>query len=182
MYNTLEMPKLPIPNGRPTITAASNPRRSDPDRPTAKQLAFVEEYLVDHNKLAAYLRAGYSSKNARVEAYKLFNRPAVQKALAARQAERARKNEVTIHSVISSLHRIAESAEDQGKYAAAIRAFELLGKHLGMFVDKTELTHKHEIAADPKAVEAEIARLVSVAFGDDANPPTEADDETAPNS
>lgn len=119
--------------------------------------------MVDFNKIGAYRRAGYRGE-ARVAAYTLFNRPTIQKRLAELQAQVDKKNEITVKEVIAALHRIAESAQDEGKYAAAIRAFELLGKHLGMFIDKTEVNMKHEISADPGEVEAEIRRLMDVAF------------------
>jgi Phage terminase, small subunit len=161
------MPRLPVPKGRGTLAEMHAAKRAKGQVCTKRQEAFCQEYMKDFNKLRAYLAAGYTSENARVTAYRVFNKPVVQARLAQLQRDRAMKNEVTIQQVISSLHRIAESAEGEGKYAAAIRAFELLGKHLGMFIDRTEATVKHELNADVEQVEREIARLVDVAFGNE---------------
>lgn len=64
------------------------------------QRAFVREYLVDLNAEGAARRAGYSPKNARANSYKLLADPTISAAIAATQAERARRTEITADAVL----------------------------------------------------------------------------------
>ena len=105
---------------------------------TAKQKAFVQEYLVDLNATQAAIRAGYSSKAARVTAAQLLTNPNIQKAVQAALKAREKRTEVTQDYVITKLREIVEKDASDGpdselKYANKIRALELLGKHTGAF-------------------------------------------------
>lgn len=128
---------------------------------TAKQAAFVEEYLVDLNATAAAIRAGYSEKSARKVGSNLLTLPHVQAAIEEALAERRERVEVTQDQVIVDLLEIKERClqrspvvdrrgdqiqDDEGRDVwsfnakDAIRALELLGKHLGMFTEKREIS------------------------------------------
>ena len=52
---------------------------------TAKQRAFVQEYLVDLNATQAALRAGFSVKTAHVQSAQLMAKPGVKAAVDAAQ-------------------------------------------------------------------------------------------------
>lgn len=70
---------------------------------TAKQEAFVAEYLVDLNATQAALRAGYSAKTAfRIGAENL-QKPAVAAAIAAAKAKRVERTEITADAVVQRL-------------------------------------------------------------------------------
>jgi hypothetical protein len=60
--------------------------------------------------------------------------------------EKSERTNLTIQNIIDDLRRMAKSSEDAGQFGPAIRALELLGKHLGMFIDK------HEISAKDNAI------------------------------
>lgn len=107
---------------------------------TPKQARFVDEYLVDLNASAAAVRAGYSAKLSNTNAFKLLQNTAVAAAIAERQAEISERLEVTQVGVIADLRRLARKAEKAGAFAPAIRARELIGKHIGMFWDKVQLS------------------------------------------
>ena len=130
------------------------------------QKCFIDEYLKfpagDMKGLvAAFIRAGYSPRTADTNAYHCFHRPQVQAYLKQKQAKKEELNTLTIQRVIGDLARIAASAEDEGAFQPAIRALELLGKHLGMFVEKTESTIS--IAPnDSDELDAEILRLLKI--------------------
>lgn len=102
---------------------------------TAKQKAFVQEYLVDLNATQAARRAGY--KNPEIGRQLITNNnvsSAIQAALKARE----KRTEVTQDYVIAKLREIVEKEASDGpdselKYANKIRALELLGKHTGAF-------------------------------------------------
>jgi hypothetical protein len=57
----------------------------------------------------------------------------------ARKAARALSGaDVTIEAVLRRLQVIGDKALEDGQYSAAVRAAELLGKHLKMFSDRIE--------------------------------------------
>lgn len=126
---------------------------------TDKQAAFVREYLVDLNATQAAIRAGYSERTAYSVGQRLLKKVEIQRAVAAAQAKRAQRVEVTQDYVISNLVEIVERSmqrapvtnrkgeqikDSKGRDVwcfdakGANRALELLGKHLGVFTDKVQ--------------------------------------------
>lgn len=106
---------------------------------TPMQERFVEEYLVDLNAGKAALRAGYKERSHRRMATYTLKHPLVKKAIKKARDKLSEKIEITQEQVIGGLKKIAfgkEKASDRNK------ALELLGKYLGMFVDKHEHTGK----------------------------------------
>lgn len=104
---------------------------------TPKQAAFVREYLVDLNATQAAIRAGYSEKTAYSQGQRLLKNVEVQTALQDGQATKAEAAQVNAKMVLDGLRRIAEG---DGSESARVRAYELLGKHIGMFTEKIEQT------------------------------------------
>lgn len=74
---------------------------------TPKQARFVEEYLVDLNASAAARRAGYSVRTADATGRENLGKPAVAAAIAAAQAERARRTQITADDVLRHWATIA---------------------------------------------------------------------------
>lgn len=124
---------------------------------TAQQSRFVDEYLVDLNATAAYKRAGYKSigNAAEAGASRLLSNAKVQHYVQQRMVERTKRTEVSqdyvLRTIIETVERCkqAEAVRDKegmetGEYkfdaSAVLKGAELLGKHLKMFTDKTELT------------------------------------------
>ena len=104
---------------------------------TAKQEAFAIEYLKDKNATQAAIRAGYSAKTARSIACEMLARPDVQQFVRERQEEAAAKASITAESIAENLKEIA--ANPLAKDADRIRAYELLGKYVGMFTERVEM-------------------------------------------
>ena len=113
---------------------------------TPKQQRFVDEYLVDLNATQAYLRAGYkvSETVANVNASRLMANAKVQAAIEKRKQDRAQRVEVTQDYVIKTIKDTIErcSSEECFDPKAVLRGAELLGKHLGIFVERREVTGK----------------------------------------
>ena len=111
----------------------------------AKRAAFVREYLVDLNASGAARRAGYSARTSDRTGYDLLRNPEIQAAVQTALQERAQTTQVTADMVIDGLRGIAEG---EGPDAPRVRAYELLGKHIGMFTERQEITMKSDIVVD----------------------------------
>ncbi|WP_439259499.1 terminase small subunit [Lonepinella sp. BR2930] len=133
---------------------------------TDKQKRFVEEYLVDLNATQAAIRAGYSANRASEISYQLLQKTTVQNAIQNAQNQRSNRTQVTQDKIIENLLYIVQTssgqkqivlseirtgengekvADDVAQFVfephATNKALELLGKHLGMFKDKVDLTN-----------------------------------------
>jgi phage terminase small subunit len=115
---------------------------------TQKQTAFIAEYLKDLCATQAAIRAGYSEKTAGQQGDRLLKNVEIAAAVDHAMRERGSRTKLQADDVIKHLqsvvaHYMALYETKQG-YArmvnapAAIRALELLGKHLGMFTTKIE--------------------------------------------
>jgi phage terminase small subunit len=117
------------------------PRRSAVTRPidglAPKHAIFAREYLVDLNATAAAERAGYARPHK--TGALLLRRPEVAKVVRKHMEARAAKTAITAESVIDRINRIAEKCEKDGDMPTALRALELLGKHLRLFSDRLEI-------------------------------------------
>ena len=109
-----------------------------------RQSRFVEEYLIDLNATQAVIRAGYSAKTANTNGPRLMVNAGIQSAIQKAQAARSERTQITVDKVLDDIELIKLNAmqqEDDGKminHAGALKACELQGKHLKMFVDKIE--------------------------------------------
>lgn len=99
---------------------------------------FVKEYLVDLNATAAAIRAGYSKNRASEIGSQQLRKTTVASAIQLELDKRAEKASITAQDVLESILRIRARAEEEGKHNDALKANELLGKHLKLFTDKVE--------------------------------------------
>lgn len=130
---------------------------------TDKQKRFIEEYLVDLNATQAAIRAGYSAKTADVQGAQ--NLVKLKGFIQEEQNKRSERVQITQDEVIRRLLENADIASgkkpivltqtrktEDGKFigddvaqfvyepSSVNKALELLGKHLGMFKDKVEVS------------------------------------------
>ncbi|EQA09833.1 terminase small subunit [Glaesserella parasuis] len=132
---------------------------------TDKQQRFVEEYLIDLNATQAAIRAGYSADTARQIGAENLSKLVIQEAIQDAQNKRAERVNVTQDDVLKGLLEIISMSTGKQKITetelskvdgsivpmdvekvcfephAANKALELLGKHLGMFKDKVDVTN-----------------------------------------
>lgn len=106
---------------------------------TDKQARFCEEYLIDLNATQAAIRAGYSEKTANEQGARLLANVSVQEKIAELKAERSKRTEITQDSVIQELAAVARAEVKGVRAVDKLKALELLGKHLGMFVERYEV-------------------------------------------
>ncbi len=106
---------------------------------TPKQQRFVQEYLKDHNGTQAAIRTGYSEKTAKQQGSRLLTNADVQAAVRAGQKKVARKNEVTVDSLMAELEQARKLALKEKQASAAVTATMGKGKLAGLLVEK----HKH---------------------------------------
>lgn len=132
---------------------------------TAKQERFAQEYLIDLNATQAAIRAGYSKKTANEQGSRLLTNVKVATAIAEGKEKRSVRKEVTqdyvLTTIVETLERCRQvrpvtladgspaMVETEGGETApafkfdagnALKAAELLGKHLAMFTNKLDHT------------------------------------------
>lgn len=125
---------------------------------TSKQEAFCNEYMVDLNGAQAAIRAGYSADSAKEIASENLTKPNISERIIELKAERQARTEITADYVLSNLKLVAErclqqeavteyrdgemveTGEFKFEHSGANKSLELLGKHLGLFVERREVT------------------------------------------
>lgn len=132
---------------------------------TPKQQRFVEEYLIDLNATQSAIRAGYSEKTAAVIGAENLIKPNIAKAIQEAQNKLSERTGITQEYVLSNIQKVVERCMQQEavqardgspllvegpegdlaclfefKETGALKGLELLGRHLGLFVDKVQHT------------------------------------------
>ena len=123
---------------------------------TPRQSRFVDEYLVDLVASKAAIRSGYSSRRASEIGYQLLQKTTVQDAITERMNARAQRTGITQDKVLADLEAVKQDAMSKAtdkagnvvmaSHAAALRALELQGRHLGMWKDRLAVTGDLSIA------------------------------------
>ncbi len=116
---------------------------------TPKQQRFVAEYLIDLNATQAAIRAGYTPTNADVTGPRMLGNVGVAHAIEAALAKRSGKLEITAEKVLRDLEEQRLEAKEDRQHAAAIRASELQGKHVGMFGERLTLRDERMVVEAP---------------------------------
>lgn len=129
---------------------------------SAKQQRFCEEYLIDLNATQAAIRAGYSQKTANRIASENLSKLDIQEYIQERQQALSDKLNLSQEWVLERLKSISDrcmqaeavlvwvdgeqvpSGEFKFDSSGANKATELIGKHLGMFPTKVDMTSKGE--------------------------------------
>ncbi len=121
---------LPPEEQQAALEAALNPR----------QLAFCKEYVIDYHGGNAAARAGYAAKDLTQVGVNLLRYKGVRRLIEIYGESPVRKmTQIDPDFVISKVTEIVQTAAKDGD---KLRGLELLARHLGMFVDRTEITGK----------------------------------------
>lgn len=126
-------------------------RRPDDEKANlnAKQVAFINYYLIDFNATQAAVKAGYAPKSATVQGSTLLSNPKVQFEVEKRKAALAARSEVTRDWLVRELAAEFEEArkgqehvDKEGKVTrttrkpeAVVRIGELIARMHGWTVD-----------------------------------------------
>lgn len=105
-----------------------------------KQRAFCEEYLVDLNATQAVIRAKYQTKYPNRIGFQLMENQAIRIAIDALRAQRTQTSDVTKDFVLRGIQKAIRMAEESENLSALLRGHELLARHLGMFIERTEIS------------------------------------------
>ena len=126
---------------------------------SAKVERFCLEYVVDYNGTQAAIRAGYSDKSAYSQANRLLKNADVLARIRALQEEQAKRlslnSDMVVAKIMETYSRCMQAEpvmewdylekeyKTTGEYTfdskGALRALELLGKHIGMFADRHQV-------------------------------------------
>src|SRR5262249_44618485 len=98
-------------------------------------MEFARQYACLGNGAEAARRAGYKVKTARQMASENLSKPDVKAAVAREMARIA--VEITPERVQRRLDTISHNAEAAGQFGPAVRAEELLGRSIGLWVDQS---------------------------------------------
>jgi len=108
------------------------------DRPLlTRQSRFVDQYLVDHDVRRAATAAGYSAKTADSQGRRLLRNVTVRRRINEALGELQARTRVDAEFVVHGLTDIATDAAANSM--ARVRAYELLGKYLGIFIERKQV-------------------------------------------
>jgi len=111
---------------------------------TPKQRRFADEYLIDLNGAAAARRAGYSVKSADKIAYRLLRTPQVRAYVEQRTEAAAERNDITEDAIVRMLVQACHDAANAQQNGPRVRGIELLGKMLGLFANRMDLSFREQ--------------------------------------
>jgi phage terminase small subunit len=128
---------------------------------TEFQRNFVIEYLDSLDGTKSVVNAGSKSEHPAQIAHQLLKNENIVLAIELIQGERARKSQITKDVVIKRVMKIIDDCEKDDTYNpnAALRGLELIARHLGMFVEKHEISGKDGEAIKYEKVEEDAQKL-----------------------
>ena len=96
----------------------------------------------DYNAAEAMRLAGYEGELARQRGWQYMQDARIRKAIQLLGVELGKHNMIRVDYVLRKMLKGADQAEKDNNLAALARFLEMIGKHLGMFSEKIELTGK----------------------------------------
>lgn len=105
-----------------------------------RQWLFVQEFVRCGNASEATRNAGYSANGADVQGVRLLANARILQAVKHLQKKVEDRGIATLAEVIEMHRQTYEAAMADGDYSASNKAAELIGKSLGIYRDKIDLT------------------------------------------
>jgi phage terminase small subunit len=96
---------------------------------------------MDRNATRSAVAAGFSRRTAGSQGARLLKNVNVRAAVAAEEAEVATRIKLPHDDILRDLIALRSAAAEAGQFAAAIRATEMLGRHIGMWPTRVESAH-----------------------------------------
>ena len=135
------------------------------DKLSPKEKLFVESYCSNgYNAAEATRQAGYATKYPNKVGSQNLARPRVKEAIRLLQADKMEAVTVSPDYVLRKLVKPVEAAESEGNHTATLRGLELMAKHLGMFIERTEISGRDGEAIQYEKVSndaADFARTIA---------------------
>ena len=113
------------------------------DHHEMRRKLFAREYVRTGVQTTAAIAAGYAPGSADVSGSRLMKSPIVAAEILRLGALKDAEDKIDRMYVLKGLYDMAEEAD---KDSDKIRALELLGKSLGMFVDQVETHTTHDVS------------------------------------
>ena len=98
-----------------------------------KEERFCQEYVIDYNGTKAAIRAGYNPGDAANRAYRLMKKAEISARIRELEKDLAERLAMTQDYVVIQLRQQYDECKAIGDSKNALKALELMGKHLGMF-------------------------------------------------
>jgi|SRR5215813_1958132 len=146
---------------------------------------FVAEYIISQNATEAAQKAGYSARSAYSTGHRLLKKAEISAKIEKAQQERLKRLQIDADYVLKGIQECIdrcmgreptldrngnETGEFEFNARDALKGYELLGRHLKLFVDRIEVDDQRTITE----IERELARL-GLAEEKDSSIPAEAD-------
>ena len=155
------------------------------------QERFCREYVIDLNATQAAIRAGYSPKSAQKMGSKLYAHEDIRRRIEELKADRNTRLNISADYVLDVITDTIErcrqgkqvrdrngkpvtvECEDGERYAvyrydakSVLKGAELLGRHLGLFIDKHEVTGRDGKDLIPPSQEIDLSKLSDSALAE----------------
>ncbi len=128
---------------------------------TMKQRLFVEAYFkTNYNATEAARLAGYGGNNLNRVGHELLQKPHIKAAMEELSRKKIEEVSVSAEYVLRKLVKVVEKADENDNHNATLRGLELLARHLGMFIERTEITGKDGDPIQYEKIEQEAEEFV----------------------
>ena len=117
-----------------------------------QQRRFCEEYITNYNAADAIVKAGYKCKYPNRQGYQMLRNPGIKACIDALTLQRADQSIVKPEYVVNKIVKTIEKAEKDNNHNAVLRGCELMARHLGMFIERTEVSGPNGNAIELKQV------------------------------
>ncbi len=116
---------------------SKNMTETDQTKPlTPQQVRFCQLFIESDSATEACVAAGYSEKSAASQASRLLKNANVMAEITRRQEEASKRADIREDDVIKMLVQVRDEAREAKQFGPCVRAIELIGKKMGMFIDK----------------------------------------------
>lgn len=127
---------------------------------TRQEQRFIEEYLVDFNAGAAWVRAGHSANGARQTAHAALKRPSIAAAIDAGMAKKSAETKCTKEWLVAQVIELTLQAKQTKASQVLLRSLELLARLHGYI---TEHRNVRVIRSVTDMTDDELAAVVAEA-------------------